>query len=126
LSTREFAPLISGVEFNYASNKDTGIFALALRKDVKHPFPAESDEVTIAKEGEKKSDAKEGEKKSDAKEGEKKPEEAKPATDLTIDFDGIESRVARVPVEPNNYGGLVAEAGAPTSLVRPALLFCPH
>src|SRR5262245_23701818 len=51
LSDREYAPLISGIEFNYATNRTTGIFALALRKDVKAPFPPESDEVTIAKEG---------------------------------------------------------------------------
>lgn len=93
LSTREFAPLVSGVEFNFASNKDAGIFALALRKDVKHPFPAESDEVAITKEGEAKK------------------EEPKPAADFTIDFDGIEQRTARVPVEPNNYNSLSAKAG---------------
>jgi tricorn protease len=94
LSTREFAPLISNTEFNYATNKGTGIFAIALRKEVKHPFPPESDEVTIVKEGELK-----------------KPEEAKPAADPVIDFDGIETRAARVPVEPNNYVALSAKAG---------------
>src|SRR5262249_55406450 len=104
LSTREFAPLISNVEFNYAANKNVGIFALALRKDVKHPFPAESDEVTITKEGEKK-------------------EEAKPATDLVIDFDGIETRTARVPVEPNNYGGLSAKAGHLIYGIGPAFYY---
>ena len=50
LSTREFAPLISGAEFNFATTRDRGIFAMALRKDVKHPFPPQSDEVAIAKE----------------------------------------------------------------------------
>jgi tricorn protease len=101
LSAREFAPLISNVEFNYAANKNTGVFAIALRKDVKHPFPAESDEVTITKEG-----AKEGE--------QKKPEEAKPSAnmaDMTIDFDGIESRASRAPIEPNNYAGSSAKGG---------------
>jgi tricorn protease len=52
LSDREFAPQISSIEFNYALNRETNIYALALRKDVKHPFPAESDEVTVAKQGE--------------------------------------------------------------------------
>ena len=47
-SDRQYAPQISTVEFNYASNRTTGIFAMALRKDVKHPFPPESDEVTVA------------------------------------------------------------------------------
>jgi len=116
-STREFAPLISNVEFNYAANKDTGVFAVALRKDVKHPFPAESDEVTITKEG-----AKEG-----AKEGEqKKPEEAKPPAnmaDMTIDFDGIESRACRAPIEPNNYAGLAAKGGYLFYAVAPAFYY---
>ena len=43
------------VEFNFATNRTTGIFALALRKDVPHLFPPESDEVKIADE--KKDDA---------------------------------------------------------------------
>ena len=106
LSTREYAPLISNAEFNYAANKNTGIFAIALRKEVKHPFPAESDEVTITKEGEQK-----------------KPEEAKPPADMTIDFDGIESRAARVPVEPNNYAGLSAKTGHLLYLVTPAFYY---
>jgi tricorn protease len=105
LSTREFAPLVSGAEFNYATNKDRGIFALSLRKDVKHPFPAESDEVTITKEGEQKK------------------EEAKPPADLTIDFDGIESRAARVPLEPNNYAGLTAKAGHLIYVVTPSFYY---
>jgi tricorn protease len=48
LSDREFAPQISNIEFNYAANRETMVYALALRKDVKNPFPPESDEVTIA------------------------------------------------------------------------------
>src|SRR6185369_14511670 len=52
LSDREFAPQISSIEFNYALNRETNIYAMALRKDVKHPFPSESDEVTVAKQGE--------------------------------------------------------------------------
>src|SRR5205823_2308678 len=49
ISNREFAPQISNVEFNYATNRDSYIYAMALRKDVKNPFPPESDEVSIAK-----------------------------------------------------------------------------
>jgi len=116
-STREFAPLISNAEFNYATNKDTGVFAIALRKDVGAPFPAESDEVTVTKDG-----AKEG-----AKEGEqKKSEEAKPTAnmaDMTIDFDGIESRACRAPIEPNNYAGLSAKGGYLFYAVAPAFYY---
>ncbi|HSF24415.1 MAG TPA: S41 family peptidase, partial [Blastocatellia bacterium] len=103
-SDHEFAPQISSVEFNYATNRTTGIFALALRKDVKSPFPPESDEVTIAKEEPDKP------KEPEKKEPEKK-DAPKPPADLVIDFDGLGSRVARVPIEANNYQGLSAKTG---------------
>jgi tricorn protease len=108
-SQREFAPQISNIEFNYATNKDVFLYAMALRKDVKHPFPAESDEVAVAKpKDESAAEKKDGE-------GEK-PAEAKPATPpapkaMTIDFDGISSRVARVPIGADNYGGIAAKPG---------------
>jgi tricorn protease len=106
LSDREFAPQISSIEFNFALNRETGIFALALRKNVKHLFPPESDEVAVAKE--------EGAKAAEQpKEAEKdKPASApRPSDDLVIDFDGLASRVLRVPVESNNYGNLSAKTG---------------
>jgi tricorn protease len=79
---------------------------VALRKDVKSPFPPESDEVTITKE--------EGDKPKDAekpKEPEKKDAAPKPPADLIIEFDGLGSRVAKVPVEANNYNGLAVKTG---------------
>jgi len=102
LSDREFAPQISNFEWNYATNRTTGIFALALRKDVKHPFPPESDEVTLAR--------KETEQPEAAKPDAAKSDEG-PAGDLAVDFDGLSTRVARVPVEADNYGGLSAKKG---------------
>jgi len=141
LADREFQPQISQIEFNYATNRTAYIYALALRKDVKHPFPPESDEVTITKPDdaskpkgmppgeEPKPPAKDINKelKEPAKEatpepdkpapaaspvaqGESKPD-AKPPASMTIDFDGIVSRVARVPVGADNYGGLSAKTG---------------
>ncbi len=112
LSAREFAPQISNVEFNYAANKNTGIFAIALRKNVKHPFPAESDEVAIGP----------APKPAEPK----KPDEAKPAPsteDLVIDFDGIESRAARVPVDPNNYAALSVKADHLIYGIGPAFFY---
>jgi tricorn protease len=99
LADHEFGPLISNSEFDYATSRQTEIYALALRKDVKHPFPPESDEATVTKEGDAKKDEKKDEKKED-----------KPA-DLKIDFDGIQQRVARVPLEAQNYSGLLAKSG---------------
>src|SRR5205085_1682257 len=47
LSDRDYYPQLSQAEFNYATARTTGIFALALRKDVKNPFPMENDEATV-------------------------------------------------------------------------------
>jgi tricorn protease len=107
LSDREYQPLLSNVEFNFAENRTTGIFALALRKDVKDPFPPQSDEVKPD------SVAPDSASKAPAKEKEKKPKTGKDSTaaktdSLKIDFDGIETRVARVPLEADNIGGLTA------------------
>ena len=54
LSDRTYAPQISNVEWNFAGNRTTGIFCLALREDVEHPFPAKSDEVTLGKDADEK------------------------------------------------------------------------
>jgi tricorn protease len=99
LSTRNFAPQLSGIEFNYATNRGASVFALTLRKEGKNPFPPESDEVSITKEGEKPASDKE---KPEEKKEQKKKEY------IRIDFDGLSDRVTRVPVEADNYGGLVA------------------
>ncbi len=100
LSDREYAPQVSTFEWNYATNRTTGIFALALRKDVEHPFPPESDEVTIEKD--------------DEAEGEKEEETDKPSEEkgyIEIDFDGLAARAIRIPVESDNYGNLHANKG---------------
>jgi tricorn protease len=113
LSNREFAPQISDIEWNYAGNRRTGIFALALRKDVANPFAPESDEVNAAdaKDGKKDADEKDVDdkdaadtKKGDAKDGKK--DAAKPPKPVVVEWDGLASRVVRVPVEADNLDGL--------------------
>jgi tricorn protease len=102
LSDRTYVPQISRAEFNFAVNRTTGIFALALRKDVKHPFPPESDEASVG--GDKPADTPKAETpKADAA----KP----PGTDLTIDFDGLAARVVRVPLDADNYFTLAVKKG---------------
>ena len=104
LSRRDYAPQISNLEFDYAGNRNVDILAYALRKDVAHPFPPESDEVGMA------ADKPAPEKKE---EGEKKAEAAKPAgpAAVRIDWEGFEQRAVRVPVPADNLGGLEAVKG---------------
>ncbi len=113
-SAREYAPQLSAIEFNYAANRNFGLFALALRKDVKNPFPPESDEVSVEKEGEKKDadkkDADKGAKSDKGKDADKKDEEKKKEY-IKIDFEGLGDRVTAFPVEADNYQGLSASKG---------------
>ena len=97
LSDREYAPLISSAEFNYATNRTTQIYSMALQAAGKNPFPYENDEVTIT---------------DDKKDG--SPSPTPPAkTDIPekIDFDGIEKRVTKVPLPADNYNRLSANKG---------------
>lgn len=93
LSEREFAPQISSVEYNYATNRMTQIYALTLQKDGKSPFPPESDEVVIA--------------------ADKPAATPTPTPDRSevIDLDGIERRSVKVPVPADNYASLSANKG---------------
>src|SRR5438067_8015953 len=122
LSTREFAPQISNVEFNYATNRDSYIYAMALRKDVKHPFPPESDEVAVTKPKEEGAPAAEPKKEGESEKQDTKPAAA-PAKTLTIDFDGINNRVTRAPIGADNYGGLAAKPGHLLYFVGPAFYY---
>ncbi len=113
LSSREFSPQISTTEWNFATNRQVGVFALALRSDVPHPFPPESDEAeTDESQADEKPDAEQGDGEegapadggggAQAKEAEREP--------IRIDFEGLADRVAPVPVPADNYayGSLVA------------------
>ena len=150
LSDREFAPQISQIEFNYATNRDAYIYAMSLRKDVKHPFPPESDEVAVTKPDEapkpkgtppalepkepakdlnkelSKEPATETDKEKPAPSPtpEAKPDAAaKPPATLVIDFDGISGRAARVPLGADNYGGLSAKTGHLLYGIGPAFYY---
>jgi len=96
LSRRDYAPQVSNLEFDFAGNRNLDVIAYALRRDVPHPFPPESDEVGAA-----------AEKKED---GEKKAEAAKPVV-VRIDWEGFEQRGTRVPIPADNLGALEATRG---------------
>ena len=74
---------------------------MALRKDVSHPFPPESDEVE--NDADEKSDDDKDKKDGDSDEA---------AEPIVIDFDGLSERVAPVPIAADNYYGLSAVEGS--------------
>ena len=96
LSARDYAPLISTVEFEFAADRQMGIFALALHPGVKNPYGVRNDEPGDDDDKDKDKD------KGDKKDADK----PKPAVHVKIDFDGIMQRVIRVPVEADNFTAL--------------------
>ena len=99
LSAREYQPLISTIEFNFATDRQTGIFAVALHAGVKNPYGLRDDEP-----GDEKKNA-----AGDMDLDDAKPAPGKPRTgvkDTRIDFDGIVGRAIRVPVEADNLSDL--------------------
>lgn len=92
-SARDFNPIYSNVEWNYAYTDMTKIYLVTLSKETRSPFSPENDEVKI--------------------EGESKPAEAngkdKKGTgtdDIVIDLDGIGDRIISLPVSAANYFGV--------------------
>jgi tricorn protease len=105
ISERHYAPQISNLEWNYAGNQRDGIYALSLRKDVKPLFAPESDEVDLEDGTTDNADKQpHGATKGTQAGAAEKKEPRKP---VAIDFDGLGERVMRVPVDPDNYTGLV-------------------
>ncbi len=122
LSDRQFQPQIGSFEFNYLVDRETYIYALALREDVEHPFPPRSDEVTLEEEDdaddEEAEDSaakkkKKGKKDADEDEADEDEDDEDEADEepIQIDFDGLAGRVARVPVDADNYFALSALEG---------------
>ncbi|MGF1510048.1 MAG: S41 family peptidase [Myxococcota bacterium] len=95
LADHDFRPEIDPYDFNYANNRRTSIYAFALRADVEHPFPPKNDEDEAQSEGE----SKEENSKAPPKKDSKKPP-------ITIEFDGLATRVARIPHRSGNLSDL--------------------
>ncbi|MEO7539832.1 MAG: S41 family peptidase, partial [Pyrinomonadaceae bacterium] len=96
ISSREYAPQLANTEFNYATNRSNQLYALALKKETKNPFPSESDEVTVIDE------------KKDAS---PTPTPTPSQSAERVDFDGIQNRASKVPLPADNYTALSANKG---------------
>lgn len=133
---RSFAPQIGSFEWNYAVDRETYLVALALTADAPHPFPPRSDEITL--EGADDEDdeggpdptrptpkepptpqrpqgqrgAGEGAAETpDADDEDADEAEAGARPRVRIDWEGLAGRVARVPLDADNYAGLSAKKG---------------
>ncbi|MCB1045329.1 MAG: PD40 domain-containing protein [Acidobacteria bacterium] len=113
MSRRGFAPQIGSYEWNYSVDRETGIYGLALRSDVKNPFAVRNDDEGMdEKKGEDKAkDDKDKKSKKDKKTKDKEEPTEKTIKPVKIEFSGLTDRVLRIPVDEDNYFGLRAVDG---------------
>ena len=96
LGDREWSPQFSSVELDYATDRSSQILAYALRKDVENPFAPRNDSAAGEDDGGKDASG-----KAKDKDDHKQPKPASEVND-NIDFDGIEQRLLRAPIDPDN------------------------
>ncbi len=109
VSNRDFNPIYSRVEFNYAYLSMARIYLVTLAADVKSPFEPKSDEVSVKKESEvvpEKSEAKA--KKVEEKGEEKKASPQKKEMKIKVDLEGIKERIISLPIEVAGYGQITS------------------
>jgi tricorn protease len=104
LSDREFAPILSNREQNYAVAQNTGIFVMALARGTGNPIPVGSDKGVLDKADAKPDDNTKG-KKSNTKAS------AAKSSSVIIDFEGLAQRTQRLPQSPGGYVNLNAIEG---------------
>jgi tricorn protease len=102
VGNREWTPQLSGIEWNFAANRSAEVFAIALRKEVENPFAPRNDSAAA-------DDSMDGDKaKAKDKDDDKAKDAPKdPATiNDHIDFDAIDARIVRAPIDPDNIAGI--------------------
>ena len=100
-SARDFNPIYSSIEWNFAYRDMEGIYLVMLAKDTPSPFLLKDDQVMA---GGQSADSPKG----DAKKGGKSKAQAD-ASAVRIDIDGIADRIVKVPVGTGSYGNFICD-----------------
>ena len=100
VSNRSFSPTYSQTEWNHAYFDMAKIYFVTLAKDTKSPFAPKSDEVSVKAE----------KKEKDAKDDKAKKDEEKTVT-VKVDLDGLQSRIAVLPVSASSYREVTVLSG---------------
>ncbi len=103
-SSRDFNPIYSSIEWNFAYGKTEGIYLALLDKETPSPFLPTDAKVTT---GEESSNDK-GEGKSGGKDKKSKPQTSSSGID-GIDIDGLADRIVKLPVATGSYGSFFSD-----------------
>ncbi len=101
ISDRTFNPNYGQTEFNYSYSNMSKIYLVTLAKATPSPFKPKSDEVKI------KEDTKEPAKEANGA-ADKKPDVQPKPVSIVVDADGIQARIAELPVAAAAYDHLVS------------------
>lgn len=124
ISQRYFFPSIGQLDQRYNYYSVDGIFAVTLQAAEASPFRPESDEEKAAEEKkeEKKDEKTAGEAKpgeQGRKEGGKEEKKEEPPKPVQIDLEGIQDRVAPVPIPSGIYSNLIVRKDKLFYLAQP-------
>ncbi|NEZ04038.1 peptidase S41 [Wenzhouxiangella sp. XN201] len=99
VADREFSPQISGREWNYATDRVSGIYAFLLDPEADNPFAPEDAEEDGMNGADENGNGKDKDEDSDDER-------------IVVELDDLSERLVRVPVDAGNYSNLVvAENG---------------
>ena len=96
VSSRDFNPIFSQVEYDYAFQDMSRIYLTVLSKDAKSPFEPKSDEVEMEK------------KKNAPKKEKDKKKKQKTVSLMKVDSHGLQQRIVGLPVAASSYSHLVS------------------
>ena len=103
VSDRSFSPTYGQLEYNHIYRDLASIYLVTLARETKSPFEPKSDEVKVNEAGKAAEKEKADKEKSDKKKDAEKKEPEKNVV-VKVDADGIQSRIAALPITPSNYG----------------------
>lgn len=101
-SARDFNPIYSNIEWNFAYGEMEGIYMVMLSKDTPSPFLPKDDKVQAGDE-----QSKDTPKDAPKAKGKNKPQVDTKA--VRIDIDGIGDRIIKLPIGAGGYGGFVCD-----------------
>lgn len=129
ISERTFNPTYGQTEWNHIYTDMQKIYLVTLAKDTKSPFAPKSDEVKVTANEDNKETSKPGEEKppeekkekSDTDKSKDEPSRKEPKP-LQVDADGLQQRIAALPVASSSYRNL-SSVGNKLFYVRKGKLF---
>ena len=101
VSNRTFNPSMDEAEFNYSYRDMSKIYLVALARKTKSPFEPRSDEVKVE-------EGKPAERGDKVEAEEEKPAESSETVTVSVDTEGLNDRIAELPVPGASYRQLVS------------------